>query len=259
MNSMKKTVATKKTVAMTSYDDDIDQLLTNLKFKHTRDILQRELEHAEKTGVSYKGFLARLLREEYQAQQTRFMEHRIRRAKLPERWSLTTFPWEQQTGVSRRVIEQLAELDFVSRAANIVFVGPTGVGKTGLASAILHKALEAGYSGLFIKAQDLFEEMYRSLADYSSRKLLNRLTRLDLLLIDEMGYLNLRPEQSNIFFKLMEERYGRRATIITTNLPYDSWYEFLGNKEMVAALLDRLRHHCHTVQIDGPSLRIPAD
>lgn len=72
-----------------------------------------------------------------------------------------------------------------------------------------------------------------------------------------MGYLNLRPEQCNIFFKLMEERYGKRATIITTNLDYEAWYDFLGNRPMVAALLDRLRHHCHTIRIDGPSLRDP--
>ena len=116
----------------------------------------------------------------------------------------------------------------------------------------------AGYRGLFIKAQDLFDEMYASLADRSSRKLINRLARIDLLVIDEMGYLNLRPEQSNIFFKLMEERYGRRATIITTNLEYEAWHDFLGNKAMVLALLDRLRHHCHTIRIDGPSLRDPS-
>ncbi|MCK4414665.1 MAG: ATP-binding protein [Candidatus Eisenbacteria sp.] len=74
-----------------------------------------------------------------------------------------------------------------------------------------------------------------------------------------MGYINLRPEQSNIFFKLMEERYGRKATIITTNLEYEQWYDFLGQKEMVGALLDRLRHHCHTIRIDGPSLRNPQE
>ena len=97
--------------------------------------------------------------------------------------------------------------------------------------------------------------MYASLADRSSRKLLDRLCRIDLLVTDEMGYLNLQPEQSNIFFKLMEERYGRKSTIITTNLDYDDWYEFLGQKQMVGALLDRLRHRCTTVRIDGPSLR----
>ena len=80
---------------------------------------------------------------------------------------------------------------------------------------------------------------------------------LDLLLIAEMGYLNLRPEQSNLFFKLMEERYGKAATIITTNLEYEDWYTFLGQKEMVGALLDRLRHHCHTIRIVGKSLREP--
>ncbi|TPV96478.1 MAG: AAA family ATPase [Myxococcales bacterium FL481] len=237
--------------------DDLDQLLKSLKLSRIREIIARELTTAEKKDPSYSDFLVRLLREEFQSQQMRYMEYRIRRAKLPERWSLETYPWDQQPGVRRATILQLAELGFLSRAANLVFIGPTGVGKTGLASAILLKALQAGYRGLFIKAQDLFDEMYRSLADQSSRRLLNRLIRVDLLLIDEMGYLNLRPEQSNIFFKLMEERYGRKATIITTNLPYDEWYAFLGQKEMVGALLDRLRHHCTTIKIDGPSLRHP--
>lgn len=223
----------------------------------TLQILDEELARAEKKGPSYADFLTSLLRQEYHSQQDRYLEYRIRRAKLPERWSLETFPWKRQPGVRKAVIEQLAELGFMSQAANIVFVGPTGVGKTGLASAILLKALQVGHRGLFIKAQELFDEMYQSLADHSSRRLLNRLIRMDLLLIDEMGYLNLRPEQSNIFFKLLEERYGRKPTIITTNLDYQEWYAFLGQKAMVAALLDRLRHRCHTIRIDGPSLRDP--
>ena len=97
--------------------------------------------------------------------------------------------------------------------------------------------------------------MYASLADRSTRQLLNALARIDVLLIDELGYLNLKPEQTNIFFKLMEERYRRRPTIITTNLDYAEWHDFLGNKALVDALLSRLRHQCHTVRIDGPSLR----
>jgi DNA replication protein DnaC len=238
-------------------DDDLKQLLENLKLRRIAEILARELARAEKQVPSYSAFLARLLREEYQSQEMRFLEHRIRRARLPERWSLDTYPWEQQPSVSKASMLQLAELDFIDRAANLVFIGPTGVGKTGLASAILLAALRAGRRGLFIKAQDLFDEMYRSLADRSSRKLVDQLSRIDLLLIDEMGYLNLRPEQSNIFFKLMEERYGKAATIITTNLEYEDWYAFLGQKEMVGALLDRLRHRCHTVRIDGQSLRTP--
>jgi DNA replication protein DnaC len=130
-------------------------------------------------------------------------------------------------------------------------------GKTGLASAILLRALQSGHRGLFIKAQDLFDELYTSVADRSSRRLLQQLSRFDVLLIDEMGYLNLKPEQTNLFFKLMEERYNRHSTIITTNLDYEAWYDFLGRKEMVKALLDRLRHRCTTIAVEGSSLRTP--
>jgi DNA replication protein DnaC len=117
--------------------------------------------------------------------------------------------------------------------------------------------LQNGYRGVFIRAQDLFDDMYASIADRSSRKLINRLARMDLIVVDEMGYLNLRPEQTNIFFKLMEERYRKKATIITTNLDYDRWDSFLGNKELVTAMLSRFRHLCHTIRINGPALRDP--
>ncbi|MBM4109669.1 MAG: ATP-binding protein [Phycisphaerae bacterium] len=239
-------------------DDDLDQLLKNLKLKRMHQVLDRELARATELHPSYGEFLARLLREEYQYRKERSLEYRIELAGLPERWSLDTFPFDRQPGVRAATLRQLAELDFIPQNQNLVFIGPTGVGKTGLASAILLKALQNGYRGLFIKAQDLFDEMYASLADRSTRALLKRLVHYDVLLIDEMGYLNLRPEQTNIFFKLMEDRYGRKSTLLTTNLDYDDWYAFLGRKEMVAALLDRLRHRCHTVRIDGPSLRAPS-
>jgi len=240
-------------------NDDLDQLLKNLRLHRIREIIEREVERADKAKKkpSYTEFVARLLREQYQYRRERSVAYRISQARLPEQWTLETFPFAQQPGVHEPTVRQLAELDFIPQAHNLVFIGDTGVGKSGLAMSILRKALENGYRGLFIKAQDLFDDMYQSLADHSSRKLLNRLASIDVLLIDEMGYLNLRPEQSNIFFKLMEERYNRKSTLITTNLIYDDWYSFLGNKQMVAALLDRLRHHCHTISIEGPSLRQP--
>jgi DNA replication protein DnaC len=184
--------------------------------------------------------------------------HPIKRASLPEQWTLESFPFKRQPGVQQRTIRSFAGLDFIARAENIVFIGGPGVGKTGLASGLLLKALQNGYRGIFLKAQDLFDEMYASLADRSSRKLVDRLARVDLLVIDEMGYLNLRPEQTNVFFRLMEERYRRKATLITTNLDYEEWHNFLGNKALCDALLSRLRHQCHTVRIEGPSLRDPA-
>lgn len=237
--------------------EELEQLLKNLKLRKILEIADEETRRAEQDQIPYQQFLLRLIRPQWHAKQQQALEWRIKNARLPERWTLETFPFKKQPGVNRRQIKTFAELDFIPRAENLVFIGPTGVGKTGLASALLLKALQNGYRGRFIRAQDLFDEMYASLADRSTRKLLNQLARLDVLVVDEMGYLNLRPEQSNIFFKLMEERYNRRSTLITTNLDYDEWHQFLGNRPMVEALLSRLRHHCHTLKIEGPSLREP--
>jgi DNA replication protein DnaC len=240
-------------------DDNLDQLLHNLKLHKLRQILPDEIKKAVKTKASYEDLLVTVLRAQYQDQIERSIQSRIRHASVPEKWSLATFPFDRQPGVEARVIRQLGTLDFIGRAENLVLVGPPGVGKTGIATGLLLRALESGYRGRFLRAQDLFDELYASLADRSTRKLLDSLARVDVLLVDEMGYLNLRPEQSNAFFKLMEERYvAKHTTLITTNLAYDAWYEFLGNKKMVEALLDRLRQRCHTITIEGPSLRTPA-
>lgn len=238
-------------------DDDLQQLLKSLRLPRIAEILERELSRAQKTKSSYSKLLARLFREQLHYQRERSLDARIRRARLPERWSIESFPFDRQPGVHAPTIRQLATLAFLAKPHHLVFVGDPGVGKTGLATGILLKALENGHRGLFVKAQDLFDEMWTSLADRSSRKFIDRLMNVEVLLIDELGFLNLKPEQSNMFFKLMEERYRRRTTIITTNLVFDDWYGFLGRKDMVAALIDRIKHHCTEIHIKGPSLRTP--
>jgi DNA replication protein DnaC len=237
--------------------DEIDQLLRSLHLKKIAAIIDDELAHAKKQQLSYDTFLARLLRAQYQHRQETSLAWRIKQAQLPETWTLESFPFKRQPGVNPKQMRALADLEFVAKAENIVLIGPTGVGKTGLASGLLLKAIQNGYRGRFIRAQDLFDEMYASLADRSTRQLLNTLIRIPCLLIDELGYVNLRPEQTNIFFKLMEERYRRHPTIVTTNMDYPEWQSFLGNKALVDALLSRVRHQCHTIRIDGPSLRDP--
>jgi DNA replication protein DnaC len=237
---------------------DLDQLLKNLKLGRIAEILEREFTRMRSRQTSPRVLLARLFREQWQARQDTSRKNRIRSAKIPELYSLDTFPFEHQPSVSRSFMKELATLQFLAQGQNLVFIGEPGVGKTGLATSLLYQALCAGYRGLFIKAQDLFDEMYSSIADRSSSNLINRLARLPVLLVDEMGYLNLRPEQSNLFFRLMEERYTKRVTtIITTNLEFEAWYDFLGNKPMVEALLDRLRHRCTVLNMAGKSLREP--
>ena len=239
-------------------NDDLDQLLTSLKMHRTREVLPRELERATRESPAYDSFLVRILREEHTYKRQKSLEYRIEHARIPELWTIETFPFDQQPGVSAAVVKQLAGLDFVTAGQNLVFIGPAGVGKTGLATGLLYKALINGYRGRFVRAQDLFDEINASLLDRSSRRILNELCGYAVLCIDELGYLNLKPDQTNIFFKLMEERYtAKKPTIITTNLDYEQWYEFLGQKPMVQALLDRVRHHCHTIRIAGATLRCP--
>ena len=237
--------------------EELDQLLKNLKLHRLHAVYDEQLRAADKGQITYSDFIAGLLRAQWRDRRENALEWRIRRAMLPERWSLETFPYSKQPGVNRKQIRAFAELDFVAKRENLVFIGPTGVGKTGLACGLALKALENGLRCQFIRAQDLFDEMYASLADRSTRRLVNRLARWDVLPIDEMGYANLKPEQANVFFKLMEERYHQRSTIITTNLAYEEWADFPGNKTMVEAMLSRVRHYCHTVHMEGPSLREP--
>lgn len=237
-------------------NEDLEQLLRSLRLLKMLEIYPEVRKQAERDDIGWDDFLLRLLRPQYHARQEQAMKGRLKRARLPEQWSLESFPFARQPGVSRKQIRAFAELDFIPQAMNIVFYGKTGVGKTGLATGLLLKALENGYRGAFVRAQDLFDEMYASLADRSTRKLLRYLARLDVLVVDELGYLNVRPEQANVFFKLVSERYAKKSTIITTNLDYPEWHHVFGTR-LVEPLLSRMRHRCTTVHIDGPSLRDP--
>jgi DNA replication protein DnaC len=243
------------TTRIPTMKDDLEQLLKSLHLGKIAEIYDAEAKKAEKESLPCQDLFIRLLRAQWHHRQETALTWRIKQARLPEQWTLESFPFKKQPGVSQRQIRTLADLEFIAKAENIIFIGGTGVGKSGLASGLLLKALQNGHRGLFVRAQDLFDEMFSSLADRSTRKLITQLARVDVLFIDEMGYLNIRPEQTNIFFKLMEERHRRKPTIITTNLDYEEWHTFLGNKTLVTALLSRLRHQCHTVRIDGPSLR----
>lgn len=237
----------------------LHQLLMELRLTGMAEVLDRELNRAEKNGTSVSKVLWQLLQEEKAYRQQRSMLYRLNHAKIPVDWTLNTFPFDKQPGVDKSRIMAIADLSFIERAENIVFIGEPGTGKTGLAVGLLRQALIEGYRGRFYNAQDLLDELYASLADRSTAKLIKRLCNYPVLLIDELGYLTLKSEQVNSFFKLMGERYGKYATIITTNVDYPDWYDLFHKKSLVDALLDRLKHRCITIRINGPSLRVPAN
>lgn len=237
--------------------EPIKSLLEQLHLQGMAAHLDEILDKAEKTGICPNDVLIELLETEYRYQQERRLEGRIKRARLPWPWTIDTFPFKEQPGINKAQVMGLAKLTFIERKENIIFIGKTGTGKSGIAMSLLRLALLNGYRGRFYNAQDMLDELYASLADKTTSRLLHSLSNYDVLVIDELGYLTLTPEQINIFFKLIDMRYQKKATLITTNLDFESWYEVFKNKELVDAMLDRLKHNCITLYIDGPSLRAP--
>jgi len=235
----------------------IKLLLERLRLRGMSVCLEDVLSDAEKKGTAISDVLLELLEAEYRDQQERCLGSRIKRAKLPWGWTIDTFPFKEQPGINKTQIMGLAKLTFIERNENIIFIGKPGTGKSGITMGLLRLALLNGYRGKFYNAQDLLNELYSSLADRTTSRLLKSLCNYDLLVIDELGYLTLTPEQINIFFKLIDMRYQKKSTIITTNLDFEAWYDVFKQKELVDAMLDRFQHHCTTIRIDGPSLRVP--
>ena len=237
--------------------EQLHTLLDQLKLKGITPLLNQVLSEAQRKGTAMQDVLTTLLEAEYQDRTERSLNNRLKSAKMPWQWSLDTFPFQQQSSLNKSQVMSLAKLDFIKQFENVTFIGTPGTGKTGLAISLLRLALVNGYRGRFYNAQDLLNELYTSLADRRTSALLRTIAAYDLIIIDELGYLTLTTEQINIFFKLIDMRYHKKSTIITTNLDYPQWYEVFQNKALFDAMLDRFNHYCTTIYIKGNSLRVP--
>jgi DNA replication protein DnaC len=232
-------------------------LIDQLRLRGIAACLDQVLSEAKQNRTDIQDVLTTLLETEYQDRMARTLNNRIKSAKMPWDWSIDTFPFKQQPDINKSKIMSLAKLDFIKQLENITLIGKPGTGKTGIAISLLRLALINGYRGRFYNAQDLLNELYASLADRTTSSLLKTIVAYDIIVIDELGYLTLTTEQINIFFKLIDMRYHKKSTIITTNLDYPQWYEVFKNKELVDAMLDRFNHYCTTIYINGSSLRVP--
>jgi DNA replication protein DnaC len=239
---------------------DIELLRSQLKRLGLRTIAQifeEEAHKAAKTQVSYTAYLARLAEEELAAKVDRSINARIAKARLPMIRTLEEFDFSFQPALPAARIRELAELGFLERAENVVFVGRPGVGKTHLAAALALRCCQARKRVLCYQALELLEQLLAADATHTLGKLTQTLGRLDLLLVDELGYTPMDSRRANLFFQLVNHLYTRVSLVLTTNVPFDSWGRLFGGDEMIAAaILDRLLHFSHVFLIPGPSYRM---
>lgn len=239
---------------------ELHAVCDKLRLGHTRETVAEAIQEAQRRKTSYSKFLLDVLAGELEYQRTRTIANRIKHCGLQDYWTLESFPWDIQKKAQkhRKAVGELAELDFLDRGESVVFMGEPGVGKSGLAAGLLLKTLYAGRTGRCIKAQDLFDELKAGQADRMTKSLIKRLSRVDLLVIDEFGYVQA-PDtaQVNHLFRLMDIRASRKSVMVTTNLGWEEWAKFLNNKPLTAALLSRLLQKCHVFLVEGENLRDP--
>ena len=208
------------------------------------------LKIAQKGKFSHARLLTYVIEEEYKIKKENSRKHRINRAKIPEQLVMETFPFHKQPKLNKKKLLGIYDaFDYMEKNQNIIWIGPTGTGKTGLATAFLLQAINKGYNGRFILFPELIEVLYQSVADHSEAKLIKTFASYDILLIDELGYVEVEPVQVGLFFTLMNKRHKKKATLITSNIGFVQWESFLKNEQLTAALIDRLTENSHVINM----------
>lgn len=231
-------------------------LLEKLKMDHLEAQLDAVCEQAAERELDFKSFLSRALEVEWQGRHQRGIETRLRQARFPWVKTLDQFDFEFQPSLDRRQMRELAGLSFVERAHNVVILGPPGVGKTHLSVALGVKAVEAGFSVLFLSLESLMSRLVKAQHENRLERSLKQLTYPKLLIIDELGYLPLTRAEASLFFRLVVRRYERASLIVTSNKSFLDWGEIFNDHVLATAILDRLLHHSTTFNIKGESYRL---
>jgi DNA replication protein DnaC len=235
---------------MNDNDHTLTKKLTHLRLGGLAAHWDDYLKVAAEKNFSHDRLLRYFIEEEYRLKQESALRFRLKKARIPEPLVIETFPFDQQPKLNKKKIMALYDsMTYMTEAQNIIWLGATGCGKTGLATSFLIHAINNGYSGRYVLFAELVNELHRSVADHSEGAVLKKYLRYDCLHIDEIGYVDVEPVQVGLFFTLMHKRHKKKPTLITSNLGFSEWSSFLKNDHLTAALIDRLTENSHVINM----------
>jgi DNA replication protein DnaC len=233
-------------------------MLENLGLSQAAITLDSHLDYAARSEITYLEFINRLLKDEADFRRKRSEETRLKLSRLPHKKTLDEFDFSFQPSLDERQIRELATLSFIHRQENVILLGPPGVGKSHIAIGLAVEAIRQGLSVYFVSMDKLLDDLRRANNEGRLHHRWKVYQRPGLLVIDEIGYSQLDRVSGNLFFQLICSRYEKGSMILTSNKGFGEWGDLMGDVPLATAILDRLLHHAHVVNIRGQSYRIKA-
>ena len=229
--------------------------LTAMRFTGMAAALDEQMQMDGLDGMAFEERLGLLLDREQAVRETRRMQTRLRKAKLRQQGFVEDIDFRHPRGLDKSLVIRLADCQWIRKHNNLIIIGSTGVGKSYLACAFAEKACREGFSALYLRTTKLFEDLSLAKGDGRYLKLLTSYAKTDLLVLDDYGLLGLNQEQRHDLLEILEDRHGLKSTLVTSQLPVENWHEQIGDPTLADAILDRLVHSAHKIQLKGESMR----